>query len=244
MTSNICMMVDSLHCRMKLHAVSWSFYVFLCLTCLPSPVPHVHCLTERHNSHRGTSQTVCHVRTGHSSGVMHSAANTALTLKAGKTFLCCMCAHAFMGEWKLLVGRTSYYTTVFLHLFSLKFKIICCVHIIKNEHRLFKTVDAKCSIAIWVQWCVCRYGIEVGAFALSEAGSGSDAFALKTTAVKHGSDFILNGSKMWISNSEHAGVFLVMANAEPTAVSCFICHFFYVCTFRTICLIKSVICTV
>jgi len=61
---------------------------------------------------------------------------------------------------------------------------------------------------------------------LSEAGSGSDAFALKTTAVKHGSDYILNGSKMWISNSDHAGVFLVMANAEPTAVSNFLfnCH--------------------
>jgi len=58
---------------------------------------------------------------------------------------------------------------------------------------------------------------------LSEAGSGSDAFALKTTAVKDGGDYILNGSKMWISNSDHAGIFLVMANAEPSAVS----HFLY-----------------
>jgi len=57
---------------------------------------------------------------------------------------------------------------------------------------------------------------------LSEAGSGSDAFALKTTAVKDGSDYVLNGSKMWISNSDHAGVFLVMANAEPSAVSYFL----------------------
>ena len=56
---------------------------------------------------------------------------------------------------------------------------------------------------------------------MSEAGSGSDAFALKTTAVKDGSDYILNGSKMWISNADHAGVFLVMANAQPTAVSYF-----------------------
>lgn len=66
----------------------------------------------------------------------------------------------------------------------------------------------------------------VGAFALSEAGSGSDAFALKTAAVKDGSDYILNGSKMWISNSDHADVFLVMANAEPAAgykgITCFI----------------------
>jgi len=37
--------------------------------------------------------------------------------------------------------------------------------------------------------------------------------------VKQGSDYILNGSKMWISNSDHAAVFLVMANAEPAAVS-------------------------
>ena len=56
---------------------------------------------------------------------------------------------------------------------------------------------------------------------MSEAGSGSDAFALKTAAVKDGSDYILNGSKMWISNSDHADVFLVMANAEPAAVSHF-----------------------
>jgi len=66
---------------------------------------------------------------------------------------------------------------------------------------------------------LCYYCDQVGAFALSEAGSGSDAFALKTTAVKQGSDYILNGSKMWISNADHAGVFLVMANADPAAVS-------------------------
>eukprot|EP00112_Aurelia_sp_Birch-Aquarium-sp1_P005067 Seg1574.22 transcript_id=Seg1574.22/GoldUCD/mRNA.D3Y31 product="Short/branched chain specific acyl-CoA dehydrogenase mitochondrial" protein_id=Seg1574.22/GoldUCD/D3Y31 len=66
----------------------------------------------------------------------------------------------------------------------------------------------------------------VGSFCLSEASSGSDAFALKATARKDGSHFILNGSKHWISNSEHAGVFLVMANAKPEdgyrGITCFI----------------------
>lgn len=50
---------------------------------------------------------------------------------------------------------------------------------------------------------------------MSEAGSGSDAFGMKTTAVKDGEDYIINGNKLWITNSEHAGVFLVFANAVP-----------------------------
>lgn len=59
---------------------------------------------------------------------------------------------------------------------------------------------------------------QVGSFCLSEAGSGSDAFSLKTTAQKHKDYYVINGSKMWISNSEQAGVFLVMANADTSAV--------------------------
>ncbi|PWA21482.1 hypothetical protein CCH79_00003208, partial [Gambusia affinis] len=66
----------------------------------------------------------------------------------------------------------------------------------------------------------------IGSFCLSEAESGSDAFALKTRAEKHKDYFIINGSKMWISNAEHAGVFLVMANVDPSAgyrgITCFI----------------------
>ncbi|KAG5880582.1 hypothetical protein JTB14_002391 [Gonioctena quinquepunctata] len=66
----------------------------------------------------------------------------------------------------------------------------------------------------------------IASFALTEGSSGSDAFALKTTAKKDGSDYILNGSKMWISNSDLAGIFLVMANANPSAgykgITCFI----------------------
>lgn len=56
---------------------------------------------------------------------------------------------------------------------------------------------------------------KVGAYCLSEAGSGSDAFALKTTARKEGSDYILNGAKLWITNANEADIFLVFANANP-----------------------------
>lgn len=55
----------------------------------------------------------------------------------------------------------------------------------------------------------------VGSFCLSEVGSGSDAFALDTKAEKQGDFYVINGSKMWITNAEHAGVFLVFANVAP-----------------------------
>lgn len=57
----------------------------------------------------------------------------------------------------------------------------------------------------------------VGAFALSETNSGSDAFAMKTAARKDGDHFIINGSKCWITNSEQAGAFIVFANADFAA---------------------------
>ncbi|EFN81629.1 Short/branched chain specific acyl-CoA dehydrogenase, mitochondrial, partial [Harpegnathos saltator] len=56
-----------------------------------------------------------------------------------------------------------------------------------------------------------------GSFCLTEPGSGSDAFALKTVAKKDGSDYVINGTKMWISNSDIAGIFLVFANADTNA---------------------------
>ncbi|KAL1264911.1 hypothetical protein QQF64_005266 [Cirrhinus molitorella] len=66
----------------------------------------------------------------------------------------------------------------------------------------------------------------VGSFCLSESESGSDAFSLKTKAEKRSDYYIINGSKMWISNAEHAGVFLVMANANLAegyrGITCFI----------------------
>jgi len=57
----------------------------------------------------------------------------------------------------------------------------------------------------------------VGCYALSEAGSGSDAFALVTRAVEDGDHFRLTGRKLWITNAAEAGLFLVFANANPTA---------------------------
>jgi alkylation response protein AidB-like acyl-CoA dehydrogenase len=55
----------------------------------------------------------------------------------------------------------------------------------------------------------------VGAYALSEAGSGSDAFALATRAQETGDSYILNGRKLWITNGAEAGLFIVFANINP-----------------------------
>ncbi len=57
----------------------------------------------------------------------------------------------------------------------------------------------------------------VGAYALSEAGSGSDAFALATKAELKGSDYVLNGRKLWITNGKEAGMFIVLATLDPAA---------------------------
>ena len=55
----------------------------------------------------------------------------------------------------------------------------------------------------------------IGAYALSEAGSGSDAFAMQTRAVDRGDHFELTGQKLWITNGNEAGIFVVFANAKP-----------------------------
>lgn len=55
----------------------------------------------------------------------------------------------------------------------------------------------------------------VGSFCLSEPASGSDAFAMKTKAEKTSDGYIINGSKMWITNSMEAGFFIVFANLFP-----------------------------
>jgi alkylation response protein AidB-like acyl-CoA dehydrogenase len=57
----------------------------------------------------------------------------------------------------------------------------------------------------------------VGAYALSEAGSGSDAFALQTRAQLQGSEYVLNGRKLWITNGKEAGVFIMLATVDPSA---------------------------
>jgi alkylation response protein AidB-like acyl-CoA dehydrogenase len=58
---------------------------------------------------------------------------------------------------------------------------------------------------------------KVGAYALSEAGSGSDAFALATRAVEADGGFRLTGQKLWITNGAEAELFIVFANAKPEA---------------------------
>jgi alkylation response protein AidB-like acyl-CoA dehydrogenase len=57
----------------------------------------------------------------------------------------------------------------------------------------------------------------VGAYALSEAGSGSDAFALACRATQDGDDWVLNGHKLWITNGNEAGLFIVFATVDPEA---------------------------
>ncbi len=97
-------------------------------------------------------------------------------------------------------------------------------------------VDASCGVLVDVQNtlvnnAILRWGNEdqkskylamlatdtVGAYALSEAGSGSDAFALATKAEDKSDHWVLNGQKLWITNAFEAGVFIVFANANPDA---------------------------
>ncbi|KAH8106344.1 acyl-CoA dehydrogenase/oxidase [Cristinia sonorae] len=67
---------------------------------------------------------------------------------------------------------------------------------------------------------------DLGSFCLSEPASGSDAFALQTRAKKDGNHWVLNGSKMWITNSYEANVFLIFATIDPSlgykGITCFI----------------------
>jgi short/branched chain acyl-CoA dehydrogenase len=97
-------------------------------------------------------------------------------------------------------------------------------------------VDASCGVIVDVQNtlvnnAILRWGNDdqkskylamlsrdtVGAYALSEAGSGSDAFALATRAEEKADHWVLNGRKLWITNAAEAGVFIVFANANPDA---------------------------
>jgi len=97
-------------------------------------------------------------------------------------------------------------------------------------------VDASSAIVCDVQntlvnYPITRYGTDaqkskylavltsdtVGAYALSESGSGSDAFGMAARAEKKGDRWILNGQKLWITNGAEAGVFIVFANANPSA---------------------------
>ena len=63
----------------------------------------------------------------------------------------------------------------------------------------------------------CLASSTVASYALSEAGSGSDAFAMSTRAEDHGDHFLITGRKLWITNAMEAGFFLLFANANPPA---------------------------
>jgi short-chain 2-methylacyl-CoA dehydrogenase len=97
-------------------------------------------------------------------------------------------------------------------------------------------VDASCGVLVDVQNtlvnnAIIRWGSDdqksrylkmlgsdtVGAYALSEAGSGSDAFALALRAEDKGDYWLLNGQKLWITNAAEAGVFIIFGNANPDA---------------------------
>jgi butyryl-CoA dehydrogenase len=96
--------------------------------------------------------------------------------------------------------------------------------------------DAAASIVVDVQntlvnYPIARYGTDalkakyltrltsdtIGAYALSESGSGSDAFGLATRAVRRGSSWVLTGRKLWITNGAEAGIYVVFANTNPGA---------------------------
>ena len=66
----------------------------------------------------------------------------------------------------------------------------------------------------------------VASFALSEAGSGSDAFALATRAIRDGDSYCVTGRKLWITNAAEAGLFFLFANADPAqghrGITCFV----------------------
>ncbi|HVZ76432.1 MAG TPA: acyl-CoA dehydrogenase [Gemmatimonadaceae bacterium] len=97
-------------------------------------------------------------------------------------------------------------------------------------------VDASAAIQVDVQNTLVNYPIRtygsdhikstylprltggtIGAYALSEPGSGSDAFAMATRAEQDGDHWVLKGRKMWITNGAEAGIYVVFANANPAA---------------------------
>ena len=74
---------------------------------------------------------------------------------------------------------------------------------------------------------ICDGSYPAAGFCLSESGAGSDPSGMKTRALRDGDDYVLNGTKMWISNAEYSGVFVVWAVTDSKApqgkgISCFL----------------------
>ncbi|KAG6873989.1 hypothetical protein C0995_007945 [Termitomyces sp. Mi166 len=100
--------------------------------------------------------------------------------------------------------------------------VLCDVHntLVNTIFRVYGTEEQKS------KWLPQLAESRLASFCLSEAGSGSDAFALQTRATRDGEDWIINGTKMWITNSYEAEIFLIFANIDPSkgykGITCFI----------------------
>ncbi|KAJ3747170.1 acyl-CoA dehydrogenase/oxidase [Lentinula detonsa] len=100
--------------------------------------------------------------------------------------------------------------------------VLCDVHntLVNTVVRKYATEEQK------DKWLPLLATEQLGSFCLSEPASGSDAFALQAKAHKVGNDYVLNGTKMWITNSYEANIFLIFANIDPSkgykGITCFI----------------------
>nr|QXO15395.1 short/branched chain specific acyl-CoA dehydrogenase [Pleurotus tuber-regium] len=100
--------------------------------------------------------------------------------------------------------------------------VLCDVHntLVNTIFRKYGTKEQQ------DKWLPLLAQSKLGSFCLSEPASGSDAFALQTRAKKDGDFWIINGSKMWITNSYEAEIFLIFANVDPSkgykGITCFV----------------------
>jgi alkylation response protein AidB-like acyl-CoA dehydrogenase len=84
---------------------------------------------------------------------------------------------------------------------------LCLQHLtlFANDEQAARTIPALAS------------GEKIGSWCLTEPGSGSDASGLRTTAVREGNDYLITGSKVFITNGSHASTYVVMAKTDPAA---------------------------
>ncbi|CCM01037.1 uncharacterized protein FIBRA_03085 [Fibroporia radiculosa] len=100
--------------------------------------------------------------------------------------------------------------------------VMCDVHntLVNTVIRLYGTKEQQ------DKWLPLLSESKLASFCLSEPASGSDAFALQTRAVKDGDHWVINGTKMWITNSYEAEIFLIFANIDPSkgykGITCFL----------------------